>query len=180
MVSPVDFVIFGASLVEVNPGLTFWTIITFIVVFVVLRWKAWGPILQMVQEREKAIQDAIDAAKRERQEAEKILGEQKQAIAEARREASELIKKNQAQVEKAREDLLARSRKDAEEILTAARRQIQDEKTKAIAERGFAVDLALLAAQRLVESSMGEPQQRQLVTEFIAGLEREKPEKPAA
>ncbi len=173
---PVDYAVLGASLTEVNPGLTFWTIITFIVVFIVLRWKAWGPILQMVQEREKAIQDAIDAAKRERQEAERMLGEQKQAISEARREAADLVKKNQAEVEKMREDLLAKSRKDAEEVLTAARRQIEDEKNKALAEvRHHAVDLAIQAAQRLVESSLDEGRQRQLVTEFIAQIETRKP-----
>ena len=176
MAWPIDFAVMAAGFTDVNPGLTFWTIITFIVVFVVLRWKAWGPILQMVQEREKAILDAIDAAKRERQEAEKILGEQKQAIAEARREASEMVKKNQAEVEKMREELLARSRKDAEDLVVTARRQIEDEKVKAIGEvRSFAVDLALQAAQHLVVSSLDEGKQRQLVTEFIAHVESDKP-----
>lgn len=176
MVSPVDFAVLGAGFTDVNPGLTFWTIVTFLVVFVVLRWKAWGPILQMVQEREKAIQDAIDAAKRERQEAEKILAEQKQAIAEARREAAELVKRNQAEVERAREELLASTRKDAEEILVQARRQIEDEKTKALAEvRNYAVDLALQAAQKLVESSLDEGRQRALVLDFIDQIDREKP-----
>ena len=179
MLSPASFGGLAAGFTDVNPGLTFWTIVTFIVVFLVLRWKAWGPILQMVQEREKAIQDAIDAAKRERQEAEKILAEQKQAIAEARREASEMVKRNQAEVEKSREELLARSRKDAEELLAQARRQIEDEKSKALAEvRGHAVDLALAAAQRLVESSLDETRQRQLVTEFIEQVDRSA--KPAA
>jgi len=170
---PVDFAVLGASLTEVNPGLTFWTIVTFLVVFLVLRWKAWGPILNMVQEREKAIQDAIDAAKRERQEAEKILSEQKQAIAEARREAAELVKKNQAEVEVLRQDLLAKSRKEAEELVVQAKRQIEDEKNKAVAEvRGFAVDLALQAAGRLVQSSLDEKHQRELVTDFIKGFDK--------
>lgn len=173
---PVDFAVLGASLTEVNPGLTFWTIVTFLVVFAVLRWKAWGPILNMVQEREKAIQGAIDAAKRERQEAEKILAEQKQAIAEARREAAELVKKNQAEVENARLELLAKSRKEAEELLTQAKRQIDDEKNKALAEvRGHAVDLALQAASKLVQSSLDENRQRQLVSEFINQFSAQKP-----
>ena len=181
MPSPFDFAVLAASLIEVNPGLTFWTIVTFIVVFGVLRWKAWGPILQLVQDREKAILESIEAAKRERQEAEKILGEQKQAIAEARREASELVKKNQAEVERVREDLMAKSRKDAEELVAGARKQLEDEKLKAIAEvRGYAVELALQAAQRLVESSLDETRQRQLVTEFIAKVETSKTGKPSA
>ncbi len=173
---PVDFAVFGASLIEINPGLTFWTIVTFAIVFAVLRWKAWGPILSMVQEREKAIQSAIDAAKRERQEAEKILAEQKQAIAEARREAAELIKKNQAEVEVARQDLLAKSRKEAEELFAQAKRQIDDEKNKALADvRGHAVDLALQAAAKLVQSSLDESRQRQLVSEFINQFNAQKP-----
>ena len=176
MAWPIDFAVLAAGFTDVNPGLTFWTIISFIVVFIVLRWKAWGPILAMVQDRERAIQDAIDTAKRERQEAEKILAEQKLAIAEARREASEMVQKNQAEVEKMREDLLVRSRKDAEEVLSAARRQIDDEKVKAIAAvRGYAVDLALLAAGKLVESSLDEGKQRALVTEYISRIESEKP-----
>jgi F-type H+-transporting ATPase subunit b len=175
MVSPFDFAVLAASLIEVNPGLTFWTIITFIVVFVVLRMKAWGPILQMVQDREKAILEAIEAAKRERQEAEKMLAEQKQAIAEARREAAELVKKNQAEVERAREELIAKSRKEAEQLVASATRQIEDAKLKAMAEvRGYAVDLALQAANKLVESSLDEKRQRELVTDFIKKIESEK------
>src|SRR6478736_2408106 len=76
--------LFAASLIEVQPALIFWTLVTFILVAIFLRWKAWGPILGMVEEREKQITNAVEAAKKERAEAEKILGEQKKAIAEAR------------------------------------------------------------------------------------------------
>jgi len=176
MLPILDNAVLGASITEVNPGLTFWTIITFVVVFVVLRWKAWGPILQLVEQREKAIQDAIDAAKRERQEAEKMLAEQKTAIADARREAAEMVKRSQADVEKIREELLQRSRKEAEELMSVAMRQIEEEKLKAMAEvRSQAVDLAILAAHRLVESSLDEKKQRELVTEFIEKLGAERP-----
>jgi F-type H+-transporting ATPase subunit b len=176
MLPIVDCAVLGASLTQVNPGLTFWTIITFLVVFVVLRWKAWGPIMQMVEQREKAIQDAIDSAKRERQEAEKMLADQKQAITEARREAAEMIKRTQAESERLREDLIAQSRKEAEGIAAVAMRQLEEEKLKAVAEvRGQAVDLALLAAHKLVESSLDEKRQRELVTDFIEKLKTERP-----
>lgn len=172
----IDNAVLGASLLDINPGLTFWTIVTFLLVLFVLRWKAWGPILSMIEEREKAIQEAIDSAKRERQEAEKLLGEQKQAIAEARREAAELVKKNQAEVERIREELIAKSRKDAEDMLTAARKQIDDEKNKALAEvRAVAVDLAIDAARKLVESSLDEAKQRELVTDYINKVQSQRP-----
>ena len=80
-------VLAASSFVEVRPGLIFWTIVTFVLVLLVLRAKAWGPILSLVEEREKQISSSIESAKRERAEAEKLLDEAKKAIAAARRSA---------------------------------------------------------------------------------------------
>lgn len=165
-----------ASLIEVNPGLVFWTLVTFIVVIIVLGRVAWKPILGLIEEREKAIADAIDAAKRERAEAEKLLAEQKSAIADARREAAEMMKKNRDEVERFREELMAKSKKDAEALLLTARKQIDEEKTKALAEvRVTAVDLAIQAASKLLGQNLDEGKHRQLVNEYIANLPKEQP-----
>src|SRR3954469_5756544 len=124
----------GGSLTDVQPGLVFWTLITFIIVAFVLRRVAWGPLLQAVNDREKQIQSSIDAAKKERAEAEKLLGEQKTAIAQARSESAEALRKTQSDMEKLREDLMAKSRKEAEELKADARKTIEAEKLKAIAD----------------------------------------------
>src|SRR5687768_6989841 len=98
-----SLILLAASFVEVRPGLIFWTLITFGLVAIVLRWKAWGPILALVDEREKQLQGAVDAAKRERAEAERLLAEQKEAIATARRESADMMRKTQADMDKFRE-----------------------------------------------------------------------------
>lgn len=165
-----------ASLIEVNPGLAFWTLLTFIVVIFVLGRVAWKPILGLIEEREKAIADAIDAAKRERAEAEKLLAEQKSAIADARREAAEMMKKNRDEVDRFREELMSQSKKEAEALLASARRQIDEEKTKAVAEvRTLAVDLAIQAATKLLGQNLDEAKHRQLINEYIASLPKEQP-----
>ena len=161
----------AASFLEVRPGLIFWTLITFVLVLFVLRWKAWGPILSLVEEREKQISSAIESAKKERQEAEKLLADQKTAIAEARREAAEMMRKNQQDVEKYREELMAKSRKEAEEFKAQARREIEDQKAKAIAEvRSMAVDLAMEVAGKLISERMDDAKQRALAEQFVKGL----------
>src|ERR1700704_3696676 len=111
-----NFLLLADPFTNVKPGLIIWTLITFIIVAFVLRRMAWGPILKAVDEREKAITGSIEAAKRERAEAEKLLGDQKTAIAGARAEAAEMMRKNQADMEKFREDLMAKSRKEAEDL----------------------------------------------------------------
>jgi len=169
-------VLLAASLVEVNPGLVIWTLVTFIVVIIVLGRVAWKPILGLIEEREKAIADAIDSAKRERAEAEKLLAEQKSAIADARRDASEMMKKNRDEVEKFRADLMAKSKQEADSLLSSARRQIEDEKVKALAEvRAQAVDLVINATAKLLSQNLDEAKHRQLVNEYIASLPKEQP-----
>jgi F-type H+-transporting ATPase subunit b len=164
-------VLAASSFVEVRPGLIFWTLVTFIIVAIILRWKAWGPILSLVEEREKQIASSIEAAKRERAEAEKLLAEQKTAIAEARREAQEMLRRNQQEVEKFREELMAKSRKEAEEFKASATREIQEQKSKAIAEvKSLTVDLAMEVAGKLLNERLDDSKHRALAEQFVQGL----------
>jgi F-type H+-transporting ATPase subunit b len=164
-------VLAASSFVSVQPGLIFWTLVTFVIVFFVLRWKAWGPILQLVQEREKQIANAVESAKRERAEAEKLLADQKTVIAEARRQAAEDTRRIQAEMEKFREELMAKSRKEAEELKLSARREIEEQKMKAIAEvRAMAVDLSIEVAGKLINERMDDSKHRALADQFVQGL----------
>ena len=164
-------VLAASSFVEVRPGLIFWTLITFGIVALILRWKAWGPILSLVEEREKQIASSIEAAKRERAEAEKLLAEQKTAIAEARRDAQEMLRRNQQEVEKFREELMAKSRKEAEEFKASATREIEEQKSKAIAEvKAMAVDLYLEVASKLLNERLDDTKHRALAEQFVQGL----------
>src|SRR4051794_6208617 len=108
--------VLASGFTEIRPGLIFWTILTFVIVAIILRARAWKPILDLVAEREKQINNAIEAAKKERAEAEKLLAEQKTAIAEARREAAENMRKNQVEMERFREELMGKSRREADEL----------------------------------------------------------------
>ncbi|HYO65400.1 MAG TPA: F0F1 ATP synthase subunit B [Archangium sp.] len=164
-------VLAASSFVEVRPGLIFWTLVTFIIVAIILRAKAWGPILSLVEEREKQIASSIEAAKRERAEAEKLLAEQKTAIAEARRDAQEMLRRNQQEVEKFREELKAKSRKEAEEFKASAQREIEEQKSKAIAEvKAMAVDLSMEIASKLLNERLDDTKHRALAEQFVAGL----------
>ncbi len=163
--------VLAAGIMDLNPGLTLWTAITFLVLIVVLGKFAWGPIVKMLDERERTIRDAIEQAKKERAEAEKMLAEQKASLAAAQREAAALAQRSKAEVEALRADLTARARKEADDLVVQARRQIQEEKAKAIAElKGQVADLAIDAARRLIKSSLDEKAQRALVEEYIAQL----------
>jgi F-type H+-transporting ATPase subunit b len=125
----------------------------------------------MLAEREKTIREALEQAKKERTEAEKLLTEQKAVFAQAQRDAADLAKKNQLEVEALRQELTAKAKKEAEELVASARRQIGEEKSKAIAElKSYVADLAIEAAGRLVKANLDDKTQRQLVNEYIEQL----------
>jgi len=164
-------VLAAGGLTQINPGLTLWAAITFLVLLVVLSKFAWGPIVKMLDEREKTIHGAIESAKKERAEAEKLLASQKESLAKATREAAELAKRNQDEVEKLRQELTAKARQEAEELVASARKQIIEEKTKAAAElRGMVADLAIEAAGKLVKASLDDKAQRALVEDYLKQL----------
>jgi len=166
--------ILAASFMDIRPGLIFWTIVTFIIVAIVLRFTAWKPILELVSEREKQIESNIESAKRERAAAEALLAEQKKEIAEARREAAEMMRKNQADMERFREELMAKSRREAEQLKVDAERVIHEEQAKAVAEvKGMAVDLAIDIATKLLGEQLDGPKQRKLAEQFIEQLPKQ-------
>jgi F-type H+-transporting ATPase subunit b len=163
--------VLAAGIMDLNPGLTLWTAITFLVLIVVLGKFAWGPIIKMLDERERTIREAIDQAKKERAEAERMLIEQKASLAAAQREAALLAQRSKQEVEAMRLELTARARKEADDLVAQARQQIQEEKAKALLElKGQVADLAIEAARRLIQSSLDEKSQRALVEEYIAQL----------
>jgi len=163
--------VLAAGIMDLDPGLTIWTAITFLILLVVLSKYAFGPIVKMLDLRERTIRDAIDQAKREREEAERLLVSQKETLLQAQREAAEIAKRNQQEMEAFRAQLTTEAKKEADELVASARKQIVEEKGKAVAElRAQVADLAVAAAARIVRSSLDEKTQRQLVDEYIRDL----------
>ena len=81
----------NTNLLDPNYGLMAWTLFVFVGLFLILKFFAFGPILKSVEAREQALEDAINAAKRDREEAGKLLAEHRAALDASRGEAQKLI-----------------------------------------------------------------------------------------
>ena len=122
-----------ADLLSPNGGLMFWTIVIFAILLVVLSRYAFKPMLSAVEARERSLQQAIDDAKRDREEAARVLADHRAQLEQARSEAQKLIADGRATAEKLRNDLLEQTKVQQQEMLDRARRDIETEKTNAIA-----------------------------------------------
>jgi F-type H+-transporting ATPase subunit b len=156
----------------INMGVSFWTLIIFLVLAYVLAKFAFPPILGYAAAREQRIQDTLDAAARQRAETEQLLEQQRQELATARQQAQALIADGKQGAERVREDMLARARVEQEELLARARRDIERERDLAIESlRREAVDIALAAAGKLVGQRMNAAEDRKLVTEYLQSVD---------
>lgn len=157
-------------------NVSFWTVIIFLVLLFVLAKFAFPPILGYAAAREKRIQDAIDEAARQRAETEKLLEEQRQMLGKARGDAQALIAEAQKDAERVRREMLERARTEQEEVLARAKREIEDERARAVESlRREAVDLAVAAASKLVEKRLDAQEDRRIVTDFLAQVEKGAP-----
>lgn len=158
----------GNSLLAPNAGLMFWTLIVF-GFFVLIIYKYFYPLLtEMVVAREKMLRDAIEAAKRDRDEAAALLAQHKAQIEASRNEAQKLIADGRAVAEKMRAQTLEETKKQQDELLARAKRDIEAEKTKAIEElRREAIDLALMGASKVIEKNLDDSTNRKLVDDFL-------------
>lgn len=161
----------AGGLLSPHGGLMFWTLLIFIVLWIVLSRFAFKPITAAVEAREKALQDAIEAATRNREESERLLAEQRAAIEGARNEAQRFIAEGRAAGERMRTDMLAETRTQQQELLDRARREIEGEKNNAIAElRREAIELAIAGASKVIEKNLDDASNRKIVESFLASV----------
>src|SRR5689334_13199421 len=102
----------GGNLVALRINLMFWTLVIFLILFFMLRKWAFPAILGAVERREKALEDALDAAKRDREEAQRLLEDHQRQIEAARGEAQKLIADGRAVAEKMRADMIEQTHQE--------------------------------------------------------------------
>src|SRR5262245_5773965 len=157
---------------EFAPGTSFWTLVIFVILMGVLIKFAFPHILGYAAAREKRIQDTLDEAKRNREEADQLLEQQRQELARARTDAQQVIAEGRQAAEKVRAELLNKTRAEQEELLARARAEIELERQQAIESvRQQAVDIALAAAGKLVEERLDAENDRRIVNDFLSRVD---------
>ena len=155
-----------------NGGLMIWTVAIFLIVLLILSRYAFKPITAAVQAREKALEDAIEGAKHDREEAAKLLDEQRKHLEASRDEGQKIVASARAAAEEVRHDMLEAARTQQQEIIDKARADINRERDAAIADlRREAVDLAIVGASKVIEKNLDDKSNRDLIEKFLATVD---------
>ena len=155
-----------------NPGLSFFTWVTFLILAGLL-WKfGWDPILEALENREEKIHDDLSSAEEQREKAEQLLNERKEELSEAQAETREMINDARAKAEQVGEEIEQEARSKAESMVESAEKEIEAERRNALDSVESQVgNLAIDLAEEILHKEIDEEDHQQKVDEFLSKLD---------
>jgi F-type H+-transporting ATPase subunit b len=146
-------------------------VILFLVVYLILKKFAFGPVLAMLEERRKRIEEGqLNAEKIKKQLAEAELRYQ-EVLRKANEEAQKLIEESRSSTEASTQRQLQQAIKDAEEIIAKARTSIDQERGKMVAEvKKEMIDLVVDTTAKVAGKVLDESDQKRLAEETTKSL----------
>ncbi len=161
----------GGSAISVVPVLSeIWpSIIAFVILFLLLKKFAFGPISNTLDKRAATIKESLEKAEETKVEAERMLEEYKAQMAEARGEAGKVIEQGRKVAESMKAEIVAQANKDAESIVAKAHEAMETEKKAAIAELQASVaDLSVAVAGKLIGEKLSADEHARLIEKYVA------------
>jgi F-type H+-transporting ATPase subunit b len=159
-------------LVQPDPGLFIWTILTFLVLLTLLAKFAWTPLLKALEGRQESIRKSLDDARQAKQELERLQQESAEIIRQGRVEAEAIIARSRGDAERLREEMKQKARAEADGIVKSAERQIQLETSRALQQiRREAVDLSVMIASKLIQRNLTKEDNEKLIEEALQQVE---------
>jgi F-type H+-transporting ATPase subunit b len=159
-------------LVQPDPGLYIWTILTFLVLVGLLAKFAWRPLLEALENRQASIRKSLDDARQAKQELERLHVESARILAEARAEAESIVSRTRSDADRFREELKQKARAEAATIVKNAERQIELETSRALQQiRHEAVDISVAIASKILQKNVTAADNERLIEETFRQLE---------
>lgn len=162
-------------LVQPDPGLFIWTIVTFLVLLTLLAKFAWGPLLRALDSRQETIRKSLDDAQLAKRELERLQHESAQIIRQARIDAEAVISQSRTDAARLKEEMRQKARTEADAIVRNAERQIQLETERALQQiRHEAVDMSVMIASKILRRNLSKEDNEKLIDEALkqVGTER--------
>lgn len=162
----------GSFLVEPGIGLMVWTLIAFGLTMWVLGKFAFPYIAEFLDKRAAQIREQVDAAERQRAEADELLAQYRQRLTEAREQADEIVARARRAAESTKEEAADEGRQKREELVAAARRDIEAETRRSLDRiRKEVADLTVLATEKVTRKALDPEDHQRLVEEALSEVD---------
>jgi len=150
-------------------GLVFWTTIVFLLLVFLLSKFAWKPIVSAIKKRNEAIDDALNAAEKAREEMSKLKADNEALLEEAKKERDVILAEARKVRDKIVEEASSKAREESERILLSAKENIHFEKMAAITElKNQVAILSLEIAEKILQENLSKDAKQQELAKKMA------------
>lgn len=159
----------------INPmtSTVFWSIIVFIILIVVLWRFVLKPVNKIIVKRQEEIQEAVNIADRQRQEAQKFIEDQKLELEAAKKESRQIIEDSKAAARKIKEEIEEKASEKSRTILDSALEEIKAERDRSIfAVKNLIVEIAMDATEKIIGKSLSEEEHKKLIEESLKEVQK--------
>ena len=156
-------------------GVNFWTalftLLNFLAVFFVAKHFLIGPVMKIIQDRQKEIDDLYSDANAAKADAQAMQSEYQAKLGDAQATSERIVKEAVSRGQAREEEIIRQANAEASAIMDKAAADIAMEKKKAINDAKDEIsDLALAIAGKVVGRELNAADQSDLVDAFINGL----------
>ena len=156
-------------------GVNLWTMIfawiNLLILYFILKKILFKPIKNMIDSRQKEIDDMYSDAENSKSEAEKMKEEYEEKLSQANKESEEILKNAQRRALLKEEEILKEANAEAARTLERAEEQIALEKKKALNEvKNEVSEMAIGIASAVIERDVKADEHKTLIDDFIDNI----------
>ncbi len=152
----------------INLGYLIVQIGAIVVLVLLMKAFAYGPITRMLEERQARIAKGLEDARQASIARDNADAEAKKIQDDARAEANKIRADATVQAEETSAGIIAKAKSDAEQVLTAAREEATEERDRILAGlRSQVAAISIAAANKLVGESLSEDRQHEIIADFF-------------
>lgn len=143
-------------------------LIAFLILWFVLAKFGWPVFENMLNKRENAIKDALEAAEEAKQASERALAEHDDQLKEAKATAAKIVADAKKSSEGMAAEITRKAQEQADEMIEKARAAIEFEKKAAIDElQGSVADMSISLASRLIGNDLSDDEHRAIIERYV-------------
>lgn len=156
------------ELLSVSAGTVFWASVSFLIVLFILRKFAWRPILDSLRNREESIENALNEAKKAREEMASLRSSNEEMKKEALAQRDEMLKDARATKEKIIAEAKEESKMVAEKLVETAKAEIETQKKAAMTEiKNEVASLSIEIAEKVIKERLSDDDKQKALVDNL-------------
>ncbi|UUX33989.1 F0F1 ATP synthase subunit B [Fundicoccus culcitae] len=153
-------------------GNTIITLVAFVILLLIIKKVAWGPLMNILEDRRATVNADLDKASTERATAQEANLEAQKNLKEAKSEASQIVLQAKQQSLQIQDNMMEEAKAEVLQMQTTARADIERERQQVMANvKTDITNIAIEIAEKIIQREINPADHQHLIEDFIQEMD---------